>query len=218
MKNAAPLDNSIGAVFDLNLILDDLLRKLSMNTKSKTLMVVASLLLLLLFVSPLWKISLFAPQYPDGLKMYLNIDGISDGETNDIANINIMNHYVGMKQIHEDDFKEFTYMPYIVVGLIVLGLLVTLIKKRSLILGWLVCIAVLGVLGLYIFYMWEYDYGHNLDPRAPIKIPGAAYQPPLIGTKKILNFTVHSYPHIGAFVIGISMAITSFAWVVGKKK
>lgn len=189
-----------------------------MNTKPRLLMIVASLLLLLLFIFPLWKITLSAPQYPDGLKMYLNIDGISDGGTHDIANINIMNHYVGMKQIHEDDFKEFTYMPYIVIGLTVLGLIVALIKKRSLILVWLVCIAVLGVLGLYIFYMWEYDYGHNLDPRAPIKIPGAAYQPPLIGTKEILNFTIHSYPHIGAFVIGVSTVIASFAWVVGKKK
>ncbi|MEE9573611.1 MAG: hypothetical protein V3W20_11225, partial [Candidatus Neomarinimicrobiota bacterium] len=105
-----------------------------MNTRSKLLMVIASLLLFLLFVFPLWKISLFAPQYPTGLKMYLNIDGISDKGTGDIANINIMNHYVGMKEIHEDDFIEFTYIPYIVIGLIILGLLVALIKKRSLIL------------------------------------------------------------------------------------
>lgn len=189
-----------------------------MNTRSKALMVIASLLLFLLFVLPLWKISLYAPQYPDGLKMYLNIDGISDGGTGDIANINIMNHYVGMKEIHEDDFKEFTYIPHIVIGLTIIGLLVALIKKRSLIVVWLILIAVLGILGLYDFYLWEYDYGHNLDPRAPIKIPGAAYQPPLFGSKKILNFTANSYPQTGAFVIVISMALAVFAWVIGKKK
>lgn len=189
-----------------------------MHTKSKLLMVIAALLLLLLFLLPLWKISLYAPQYPDGLKMYLNIDGISDGGTGDIANINIMNHYVGMKEIHEDDFKEFTYIPHIVIGLTIIGLLVALIKKRSLILVWLILIAVIGILGLYDFYLWEYDYGHNLDPRAPIKIPGAAYQPPLFGSKEILNFTASSYPQAGAFVIVISMALAVFAWINGKKK
>jgi len=187
-----------------------------MNTKSKTLIIIASLLLLLLFLLPLWKISLYAPQYPDGLIMYLNIDGIADGGTGDIANINIMNHYVGMKQINEDDFKEFTYMPYIIIGLTILGLLVALIKKRSLILVWLILIAVLGVLGLYDFYLWEYDYGHNLDPHAAIQVPGAAYQPPLFGSKEILNFTATSYPQAGAFVISISMVIAAFAWVGGK--
>jgi len=189
-----------------------------MNKKSGSIMIVASLILLLLFIFPLWKISLYAPQYPSGLKMYLNINGISDGETSDIANINIMNHYVGMKQIHEDDFKEFTYMPYIIIGLTMLGLFVALIKKRSLILVWLILIAALGILGLYDFYLWEYDYGHNLDPRAAIQIPGAAYQPPLFGSKEILNFTATSYPQFGAFIIGISMALGVFAWVQGKKK
>ena len=181
-------------------------------------MIIASLLLLSLFLLPMWKIGLYAPQYPDGLKMYLNINGISDGGTGDLANINIMNHYVGMKEIHEDDFKEFTYIPYVVIGLTISGLLVALIKKRSLILVWLVFIVILGIFGLYDFYLWEYDYGHNLDPRAAIKIPGAAYQPPLFGSKEILNFTATSYPQIGAFVIVISMALAAFAWIYRKTK
>jgi len=189
-----------------------------MNSKSKVLMIIASLLLLLLFIFPLWQISLYAPQYPAGLKMYLNIDGIADGEPGDIANINIMNHYVGMKQIHEDDFKEFQYMPYIIIGLSILGLLVAFIKKRNLILVWLILITVLGVLGLYDFYQWEYNYGHNLDPHAAIQVPGAAYQPPLFGSKEILNFTASSYPQLGALIIAISMALGAFAWYIGKKK
>ncbi len=79
-------------------------------------------------------------------------------------------------------------------------------------------IVILGILGLYDFYLWEYDYGHNLDPRAAIKIPGAAYQPPLFGSKEILNFTATSYPQTGAFVIVISMVLAAFAWVKDKKK
>ena len=187
-----------------------------MNIKSKPLMIIASLLLLLLFILPLWKITLYAPQYPDGLKMYLNIDGISDGGTGDVANINIMNHYVGMKKIDESDFKEFVYFPYIVIALTLMGFIVAFVKKRSLILVWLILIAILGILGLYDFYIWEYEYGHNLDPYAAIKVPGAAYQPPLLGKKEILNFVAESFPQAGAFVIFLSMVLGVFAWTKGK--
>jgi copper chaperone NosL len=189
-----------------------------MNNKSKLLMAVASLLLLLLFLLPLWKITLSAPQYPDGLKMYLNVNGITDGGTGDIANINIMNHYVGMKNIDQADFKEFIIIPYIVIALVMLGLLIAFLKKRNLILVWLIIIVILGFIGLYDFYQWEYDYGHNLDPHAAIKVPGAVYQPPLLGKKNILNFVAGSFPHLGTLVLIISMSIASFAWYIGKKE
>ena len=43
--------------------------------------------------------------------------------------------------------------------------------------------------GFVDFYLWGYDYGHNLDTEhAIIKVPGMSYQPPLIGSKKLLNF------------------------------
>jgi copper chaperone NosL len=181
-------------------------------------MITASLLLLLLFVLPLWKITLMAPQYPEGLKMYLNINGISDSGTGDIANINIMNHYVGMKRIDQSDFMEFTYMPYIIVALISSGLIIAFTKKRSLIIAWLVIIVLLGIFGLYDFYRWEYEYGHNLDPRAAIKVPGAAYQPPLLGKKQILNFVAGSFPHSGTYIILVSMSMAAYAWAIEKGK
>jgi hypothetical protein len=61
--------------------------------------------------------------------------------------------------------------------------------------------------GLIDFYLWEYDYGHNLDPRAAIKIPGAAFQPPLIGYKQLLNFRAVSLPHIGGVLPFLSFCI-----------
>jgi copper chaperone NosL len=36
---------------------------------------------------------------------------------------------------------------------------------------------------------------------AIIKIPGMSYQPPLIGSKQILNFTAHSWPGSGGYAI-----------------
>jgi copper chaperone NosL len=51
------------------------------------------------------------------------------------------------------------------------------------------------------FYRWEYQYGHNLDPTAPIQVPGMAYQPPLIGYKQLLNFSAYSAPDKGGWAM-----------------
>jgi len=67
--------------------------------------------------------------------------------------------------------------------------------------------------------MWEYDYGHDLDKHAPIKVPGMVYQPPLIGTKQLLNMETTSSPAAGSYLIGLSMllAVTSY-YISGKEK
>ena len=59
--------------------------------------------------------------------------------------------------------------------------------------------------------MWGYNYGHQLNPDAPIKIPGMAYQPPLIGSKQLLNINAVSLPSIGTIIILISILLTAFA-------
>ena len=51
------------------------------------------------------------------------------------------------------------------------------------------------------FYRWNYEYGHNLDPNAAIKVPGMAYQPPLIGYKQLLNFGAYSIPDTGGWML-----------------
>lgn len=175
-------------------------------------MAVAALSLLGLFAFPLWRITLQAPQYPDGVTMYIYIDKLGGDSPGTLQNINILNHYVGMKYIEEDAIPELQYFPYIIIGLVVLGLGVALADRRRLMLGWLVLLVVLGAAGIYDFYLWEYDYGHNLSPNAPIVIPEASFQPPLIGTKIILNFVATSLPHTGAAFIGLAMLLAAGAW------
>ena len=188
-----------------------------MKTRSRYLTSIAALLLLLLFVFPLWRIALIAPQYPDGLSMYLYINDIRDGNPGDIDNINIMNHYVGMRAIHVEDFTEFSYFPFVVVSLAVLGLVAAFSGWRHAVLVWVVLLSIAGILGVYDFYLWEYDYGHTLSAHAAIKVPGQAYQPPLIGREQILNFIAYSYPQTGGWTIGISILLGFVAWLTGKK-
>ncbi|MCS7284862.1 MAG: hypothetical protein NZ527_04005, partial [Hydrogenobacter thermophilus] len=73
--------------------------------------------------------------------------------------------------------------------------------------AWVGTFIALAIIGLADFYKWEYDYGHNLDPSAPIKIPGLAYQPPLIGTKQLLNMTASSFPDIGGYIAIASLLL-----------
>lgn len=178
-----------------------------MKKKPNYLMLIASLLLLLLFVFPLWRITLTAPQYPDGISMYIWVNKITGDTPHTLQNINILNHYVGMKYIVPDAIPELTYFPYIIVAMVIMGVGVAFTQNKKLVWAWSVTLLVLGILGIYDFYLWEYDYGNNLDPKAPIKVPGMAYQPPLLGSKMLLNFKADSYPHLGGYFLGLSILL-----------
>jgi hypothetical protein len=176
-----------------------------MTTRSRLLLAVASLLRVLMYVFPIWKISLDAPQYPEGIGMSIWIDTVTGEKAHDLQNINGLNHYIGMKTIEPDAIPELKIMPWVIGGLIALGLLGAVTGKRWLLYAWVGVFVVAAVAGLVDFYLWEYDYGHNLDPTAAIQVPGMTYQPPLIGSKKLLNFTATSWPALGGWAAFASM-------------
>ena len=189
---------------------------------SKVLMIVGVLLLLGLFKFPLWNITLEAPQYPIPLGMDIHIDKFADTHEHDIKNINLMNHYVGMQYIPET-IPEFKIFTIVIIVMIVLGVIIGFLGNYKLFLSWVVVMGLLGLAGMYDFYLWEYDYGHNLSEKAimQFKNPDGSvmgFQPPLWGSKDILNFTAHSYPRVGAWLMFIGMFLTFIAFLVGWKK
>jgi copper chaperone NosL len=119
----------------------------------------------------------------------------------DINKINGLNHYIGMAQIKEENFPEFKVMRWLIVAMVVLGLSAAATGKRFMLWITAAYLVFCGVWGTYDFWKWEYQYGHNLDPHAAIKIPGMAYQPPLFGWKQLLNFTAGSFPDVGGWLI-----------------
>jgi copper chaperone NosL len=188
-----------------------------MNIFSRGLLALASLLLILTYFFPLWRIQLIAPQYPEGLRMYIWVNRITGGTEFDLYNINLLNHYIGMKTIEPEAIPELKVLPFIVGFLIAFGLVSAVLGKRALLYGWVLTFITLGIVGLADFYKWEYDYGHNLDPSAPIKIPGLAYQPPLIGTKQLLNMTASSFPDVGGYIAVVSLLLGLLAVLVDLK-
>ncbi len=177
----------------------------------------ASIILVVLFVGtlwlfPMWRIDLRAPQYPGGLTMKIWINDVKG----DVDIINGLNHYIGMRTIHKRDFPEFIFLPGMMFAFMGLGFGVLLLNKRTYYFIWASLFALIGIFSFYDFYKWEYNYGHNLDPAAPIKVPGMSYQPPLFGYAKLLNFEVLSQPDIaGWFYIGagaLLLGITIYEW------
>jgi copper chaperone NosL len=179
-------------------------------------------LIIVLFV-PMWRIDLVAPQYPEGLMLLIYPNKLAGN----VDIINGLNHYIGMKTLHTGDFMEFTLLPYIIVFFSAAFIFAAIINRKKILYTLCFLFVAFGILAMYDFWRWEYNYGHNLNPEAAIIVPGMAYQPPLIGFKQLLNFGAYSMPDIGGWIfIGVGACLvfcTIMAWrssrkIIGKSK
>ncbi|MFI5151853.1 MAG: nitrous oxide reductase accessory protein NosL [Chitinophagales bacterium] len=179
-----------------------------MSILTKVIIGICALSLIAVIFLPVWRIELTAPQYPEGLvlKIYANRLG------GDVAVVNGLNHYIGMRSLHENDFVEFAVLPYILGTLIFFGLLCIFINREWFFLCWVGFFLLFAITAMIDFYRWEYNYGHNLNPEAPIQVPGMYYQPPLIGYKQLLNFGAFSIPGAGGWILfAIGLILTAMA-------
>lgn len=171
---------------------------------TRILLVIGAIALLAVVKVPMWRIDLNAPQYPEGLKLFIYPNHL--GGNVDI--INGLNHYIGMKHLRTEDFFEFTILPWIIIGFAVLLILTAVTGKRWMLTSVFVLFVIFGIVAMIDFWRWEYNYGHNLNPDAPIIVPGMAYQPPLIGFKQLLNFGAYSIPALGGYLfIGVGILL-----------
>lgn len=164
------------------------------------------------FFYPLWNISLWAPQYPEGLYMQIWSSKI----TGDLQTINILNHYIGMAHIDPSSFSELKFFPIIISTHIIFGLLTVIFNKRALLYAWTLSLIIFSLVSLYDFWAWEYKFGHELNPDAAIKMEDMVYQPPLFGEKTFLNIVATSYPGVagwsmmGTVLLAIMASLLTF--------
>jgi copper chaperone NosL len=174
----------------------------------RTMVIVCGLALFGVLFLPVWRIDLAAPQYPEGLMLLIYANKL--GGSVDI--INGLNHYIGMKTLHTEDFIEFTVLPFIIGGLAVLTLITGFINRKKIFYAMTIVFIASAVVTMADFWRWEYNYGHDLNPDAAIKVPGMAYQPPLIGYKQLLNFSAYSIPASGGWIfISVGVVLTACA-------
>ncbi|HZI14880.1 MAG TPA: hypothetical protein VE153_31210 [Myxococcus sp.] len=173
--------------------------------------------LLLTFTAPLWRIDLSAPQYPDGLFMDIwsyKLEGGADGQH--IQEINTLNHYIGMRPIDRAALSDLDWLPFALGGLALLALRVAALGNVRSLLDLSVLTAYVSLFGLGRFAYKLYVFGHDLSPKAPVKVE--PFMPVLLGTKQIANFTTASYPLLGSlflglFVVGVLGLMVWHLWV-----
>jgi copper chaperone NosL len=165
------------------------------------LLVVAGSALLASLAFPIWRITLDAPQYPEGMGMLIWPKTITGEGPHDLHIINELNHYIGMKKIEPESIPELKFIMPLIFFFGILSLAAAIRPEILPVSLLLAALSLAGAAGMADFWKWEYDYGHVLDPTAAIKVPGMTYQPPLIGEAKLLNFTSTSWPATGGHLL-----------------
>ena len=187
--------------------------ELPLNIRSRVLLVTVSLLLVLVYFVPLWNLTMFAPQYPDGLRLDIwswKLEGGNRGQ--DIKEINILNHYIGMKDLAPEAFTEFKWIPFVVGAIALLCFRAAIIGKNSYLIDLAVLYGYFAAFSIWSFGYKLYSYGHNLAPTAAVKV--APFMPPMFGHQKIANFEIYSYPGPASYALAGAMVVllAAIAW------
>ncbi len=167
---------------------------------ARLMLLAAAALLVATYVFPLWNLTMFAPQYPDGLRLDIYSYTLVGGNRGqDITEINVLNHYIGMRDLVNESFTEFKWMPFVIGAL---GLLIL----RAAVHGTMVALVDVTMVFVYfgVFSLWSfgyklYRYGHELDPTAAVQVP--PFMPPMFGYQQIANFEVYSYPRAASYAM-----------------
>lgn len=177
-----------------------------LGAASRLLLLAAAVAILASYWFPLWQIHLVAPQYRDGLTLEIHSWRIVAGNNgNDIAEINSLNHYIGMKPLHEADFFEMKFMPFLLGGFVLFTLRAAVFGLMRYVVDLFAMFSYFGAFSLGSFVYRLYSYGHTLDPHAPIHIK--PFTPVILGKQQIANFTQSSLPQLGTFFLAAYVAL-----------
>lgn len=188
------------------------------DLRSRLVVLAAALLLLPALILPLWNMTLYSNQFPDGLALNIYSFKLEGGKTqnrDDLKEINSLNHYIGMRPLREEDFAEFKWIPFVIGGVMLLALRVFVLGKMSKLVDLFVLFTYFGLFSLWSFYHKLYLYGHELDPTAAVKVP--LFTPPVFGHTTMANFEVYSYPDTGSyFMAAIPLLLLGAMWLSRK--
>jgi copper chaperone NosL len=166
---------------------------------SQALAIGAALCMVGAIFLPLWRMTMISNQYPDGLIMWIYSSKIQG----DLQEINILNHYIGMHPLDANHFVELRVLPY-VFGLGALACLAAALLRRRLFTTLALLGGIAAGLGSMSVLFYElYNYGHDLDPRAPIDVD--PFMPPPMGSSQLANFHVTTILHAGSILFILAL-------------
>ena len=188
--------------------------EIRLDVRSRVLIIVAALFLIPTYVAPLWNMTLYSNQFPDGLRLDIyshKLEGTKSPLQDDLREINSLNHYIGMRPLIDEDFTEFKWIPFVIGGIILLALRAIVLGKMSKLVDLFMLFTYFSGFSLWSFYDKMYAYGHNLEPTAAIKVD--PFTPPLFGHQTMANFEVYSYPGIASyFMVAVPLLMLAAMW------
>ena len=188
---------------------------------TRIVLVVLVIPLGLAFTAPLWRISMVAPQYPQGLYMDVyayKLAGGNDGQ--DIKEINVLNHYIGMHKLDATASADLDWIPFALGGMALLALRVSALGTVRDLIDMVVVTSYVSAFafGRFVYRLWV--FGHDLDPHAPMRVK--PFMPVIIGHRTVANFETYSYPQLGSFLLALFAVgvatLTLWHLVVGRKR
>jgi hypothetical protein len=189
-------------------LLGQLLFKGQLTPKARMLAAAAGVGLLVAIFLPLWQMTMISNQYPEGLRMWIysyKLEG-------DLQEINTLNHYIGMHPLDAEHFAELRILPisFALGGL--LCLLAAAARRRTVTTLVLAGGLVSGLGTMVVLLYRLYNYGHNLDPRAPITVE--PFMPPPLGVNQLANFRVTTFFHLGSVLFMLALvALVAALWI-----
>ena len=155
----------------------------------------AAALLIISIFTPYWRMTLNAPQYPGGLMVQVYVNRM----TGDVAEIDGLNHYIGMRPLNEAGQLERRFSIIAISSIALLALAAVFIHTK-----WAALLALPAATVPYAFlgdmYYWLRNFGLNLDPTAALSSSIKPFVPPILGTGKIAQFSTVAEPDIGLYL------------------
>jgi hypothetical protein len=185
------------------------------------------------FFSPMWWVSLKAPNYPehtfpDGVRIHMHWTAVKNGchlaeraEISDdigldcVEEMNTINHYIGMEPIERGAQLEFAAAPYLFAAF-GLGLLIALFYQGRFWWALMLPAIVLPIAFLADFTWWMWWFGHNLKDWAAFTVK--PFMPTLLGEGMVAQFSTYAYPHYGMLVSLVSSLVLALALLIRRKQ
>lgn len=174
-----------------------------------TLVLIGSALIICSFWFPYWNLTLKAPQYPTGLRLHVYMDHIEG----DVSEVNILNHYIGMKSLNDAAQLERRFAWLGILAFALGAFLILPIGRKLYKVLYIPPIVFLVGFVADMFY-WLYDAGHNLNPDAPVNI--SPFTPAMLGRGEIGQFSTLAFFGSGFFIVLTGILVIVFA--ITKKK
>src|SRR5215469_5569852 len=173
------------------------------------LLLAAALMLLVSLFLPYWQITMFAPQYPDGLTVTTYVNHVGGR----VSEVDILNQYIGMKPLEAAGVMEKRFGIFLIAAMALL--VVAAVKVHSPFAALLSLPAVLyPLIFLVDLQFWMANFGLHLDPHAPLNLAVKPFVPHVLGVGQIGQFKTIALPCTGLILaVAATLLILAGLWL-----